>query len=91
MKLVLRTIIFHFICILIFAVVYYNLAESFADTSPTHDNKTFLDYILLSVTIQAGVGFAFLDPVTVYAKLAIILQQIIMISTNVLTIYIFTL
>lgn len=91
MKLVIRTILFHFTCILLFATIYYNLADSFDDTNENRRNKTFLDYIMLAVTIQCGVGYSFLDPTTYYSKMAVILQQLIMISTNVLTIYIFTL
>lgn len=91
MKLVIRTIIFHIICILIFSVVYYNLADDFDDTNENRRNKTYLDYIMLAVTIQCGVGFSFLDPITPYSKGALILQQLIMLSTNVFTIYVLTL
>ncbi len=91
MKLVIRTILFHFTCILLFATIYYNLADSFDDTNENRRNKTFLDYIMLAVTIQCGVGYSFLDPTTYYSKMAVILQQLIMISTHVLTLYIFTL
>jgi hypothetical protein len=79
------------ICILSFATIYYNLADSFDDTNENKRNKTFLDYIMLAVTIQCGVGYSFLDPTTHVSKLALIMQQLIMISTNVLTIYVFTL
>jgi hypothetical protein len=91
MKLVIRTIIFHIVCILVFATLYYNLADSFDDTNENKRNKTFLDYVMLAVTIQCGVGFSFLDPITFYTKLLLILQQLIMISAHVITIYIFTL
>jgi hypothetical protein len=91
MKLVIRTILFHFTCILVFATIYYNLADDFDDTNENKRNKTFLDYVMLAVTVQCGVGYSFLDPTTSATKLALILQQLIMISTNVITIYIFTL
>jgi hypothetical protein len=91
MKLVIRTILFHFTCILFFATIYYNLADDFDDTNDNKRNKTFLDYIMLAVTIQSGVGFSFLDPTTFATKFALIIQQLIMISTNVITIYILTL
>ena len=91
MKLVIRTILFHFTCILFFATIYYNLADDFDDTNENKRNKTFLDYVLLSVTIQCGVGYSFLDPITFYTKFLVILQQLIMISANVFTVYIFTL
>ena len=51
----------------------------------------FIDYILLSTTIQAGVGISDIYPNTIYAKLAIIFQQMLMICTHVVTIYLFNL
>jgi hypothetical protein len=91
MKLVIRTILFHFTCILFFATIYYNLADDFDDTNENKRNKTFLDYVMLAVTVQCGVGYSFLDPTTVATKLTLIIQQLIMISTHVITIFIFTL
>jgi hypothetical protein len=91
MKLVIRTILFHFTCIIFFATIYYNLADDFDDTNENKRNKTFLDYVMLAVTIQSGVGFSFLDPTTPATKLALIIQQLIMISTNIITIFIFNL
>jgi hypothetical protein len=90
MKIIIRTIVFHLLCILVFGIIYFNLADSFDDTNPNKRNKTFVDYCLLSVTIQAGVGFNFLDPITFYSKMAVIIQQILLISTHVITIYAFT-
>ncbi len=89
MKFVIRILFFHFVCILIFATLYYSLSNSFDDTNDNKRNKTFLDYVLVAVTIQCGVGYSFLDPVTFYTKFLVILQQLIMISANVITIYIF--
>jgi hypothetical protein len=91
MKLVFRTFAFHILCILFFGILYYNLTNSFADTSANHKNKTFLDFILLATTIQAGIGFNFLDPINNLSKICVILQQLIMISTHIITLYIFTL
>ena len=90
MKLVIRTLVFHIICILIFSLIYYNLAESFYDV---HNNKekTLIDFISLSATIQSSVGLTYLEPITYYSKIAVLLPQVILISINVITIYIFTL
>lgn len=90
MKLVIRTMLFHIICILMFATCYYILSDSFVDKSETNENKTFLDYFLLSVTIQSGVGYSFLDPINYYSKIFVILQQLIMMSTHIITLYVFT-
>jgi hypothetical protein len=91
MKLVIRTIVFHIICIFIFATIYYNLADSFDNTNENKRNKTFLDYVMLAVTVQCGVGYSFLDPIDHYSKFALIAQQLIMISAHVITVYFFTL
>jgi hypothetical protein len=91
MKLAIRTILFHLFCILFFAFIYYSLKDSFDDIRMDKKNKTFFDYFLLSVTIQSGVGLTYLDPISLYSKLATMIQQLLLISTHVITIYFFTL
>ena len=90
MKVVIRTVLFHFLCIIVFAIVYYNIQYQFQHTI-SHERRTVLDYILLSTTIQAGVGISDIYPISPIAKLIIILQQLIMIMTHVFTIYFFNL
>jgi hypothetical protein len=80
MKLAFRTIIFHFVCILIFSIIYYRLSV----------HGDYIDCISTSTSIQAGVGIASIRPVSFVGKAFMMLQQIILISTHVLTIYIFT-
>jgi hypothetical protein len=91
MKLVIRTLVFHLLCIIFFSFVYYNLRESFDDIRFDKKNKTFFDYFLLSVTIQSGVGLTYLDPIAFYSKIMTMIQQLLLISTHVITLYIFTL
>ena len=57
MKLAIRTVCFHFLCILIFGIIYYNIQYQFQHNDE-QQRKSILDYILLSTTIQAGVGFS---------------------------------
>lgn len=90
MKLAIRTVCFHFLCILIFGIIYYNIQYQF-EYNGKEERKTFLDYILLSTTIQAGVGFSHIYPITNIGKIVMILQQLIMIMTHVFTIYVFNL
>lgn len=90
MKIAIRTVFFHFLCILIFGFVYYNIQNHFHRNS-SQERETFLDYILLSTTIQAGVGISHIYPNTNFAKIILILQQIIMIMTHVFTLYFFNL
>ena len=55
------------------------------------DKKSFVDYILLSTTIQAGVGISQLYPLSLYSKITLITQQLFMLFTHISTLYIFTL
>lgn len=87
MKLVLRTLIFHILCIIIFTIIYSNLTEEFQE----HDKKSFVDFILLSTSIQSGVGISELFPLSYYSKIVIIIQQLLMLFIHVITLYIFTL
>jgi hypothetical protein len=56
-----------------------------------HERNSLLDYILLSTTIQAGVGISDIYPITNVGKIVMILQQLIMILTHVFTLYFFNL
>ena len=89
MKLVIRTVFFHFMCILFFSLVYWVYRADFK-----RDDKKpgdFIDYLFLSTTVQATVGYSKLYPITDTSKLIMIFQQFIMISTNVFLLYLFTL
>ncbi len=88
MKILIRTLIFHFVCILMFSLLYINIADDMVtqDKSPIN----FLDCLLLSTTIQAGVGFTNLLVHGSIGKLIMMLQQLLLISTHAFTLYIFT-
>ena len=95
MKLVLRTLVFHMLCIIVFAFVYKYLSTNFDNDNDKgkyndKDNDNMIDYFLLSVTIQAGIGISGLYPISYLSKLALMLHQFIIISTHVFTLYIFT-
>ena len=88
MKIVIRTVFFHFLCIVFFGILYFYLKEDF--TEKTEINLEIIDCLLLSTTIQAGVGVSDLYPTHFSCKIIMIIQQILMICTHVFTIYIFT-
>ena len=90
MKHVVRIVVFHMICIIIFSFLYYNFKTEF-DNEIIKKNATLLDFILLATTIQVSVGITEIYPKTNITKILIILQQLVMISTNVFTIYFFNL
>ncbi len=96
MKIVIRTVIFHILCIAIFGSLYFKLSEHFQNGKNDNNEKnkrysTFTDFLLLSTTIQAGVGISDLFPISFYGKITVILQQFILIMTHVITLYVFTL
>ena len=90
MKLVLRTLIFHIVCIFIFTFLYRHVAIDFEYDKDKYDKLGLVDFFTLSTTIQAGLGFSDLYPLTHTGKIILMIHQFIVISTNVFTIYIFT-
>lgn len=88
MKIVIRTVLFHILCIIIFSILYYYFREDFRPQ--IKEEFTILDYIFLSTTIQSGVGLTDVYPMNFNGKLVMILQQLVLIMTHVFTIYIFT-
>lgn len=88
MKIAIRTVLFHIICIFIFALFYYYFRDDFK--TEIKEQFTLLDYIFLSTTIQSGVGLTDVYPINFYGKLTMIIQQLVLIMTHVFTIYIFT-
>lgn len=86
MKLAIRTILFHLLCVVFFASLYLAMSDSFRSDKPI----TFTDCLSQSVTIQAGVGFTVMEPFTFASKLAVVLHQLVLISTHVATLYVFT-
>jgi hypothetical protein len=90
MKIAIRTLCFHFLCIFIFGIIYYNIHSQF-EHKGTQQRESILDYILLSTTIQASVGISDIYPITNTSKFMMIFQQIIMIMTHVFTLYFFNL
>jgi hypothetical protein len=89
MKLLIRSFVVHILCIIVFALIYSNISEEFHFMDK--DKKSFVDYILLSTTIQAGVGISQLYPLYFYSKIVLLTQQLLMLFTHIITLYIFTL
>ena len=96
MKLVIRTALFHLLSIIIFALIYLYISEDFQSGNGDYERKNkkyknFTDFLLLSTTIQAGVGISDIYPISFYSKIVLIIQQIMLIFTHLITLYIFTL
>ena len=100
MRIVFRTVVFHILFILIFALIYLAYADDFKSTDKYYYDENnninkkkiiFFDFLLFSTTIQAGVGISEFFPSSSLTKMILITQQIIMISTHVFTLYFLTL
>ena len=87
MRLAIKTIVFHFLCILLFTLLYFNFKDNF--NTQQKDEFTMLDSFFLSTTIQAGVGLSDVFPISSYGKIIMIVQQLSMIMTHVFTLYLF--
>jgi len=85
MKIFIRTLVFHFVCIIMFSLLYLNVMID-------DDNREikYIDCLMLSTTIQSGVGLTNISLSNSLGKMILILQQLVLISTHVFTIYIFT-
>ena len=93
MRRVVNTLAIHLFCIIFFAFFYYYFSTHFVNNKRYNYKSnidTIIDFFLFSTTIQAGVGISEVLPISAYGKLLMILQQLIMISISVLTIYSFT-
>jgi len=101
MKRVVQTLAIHSFCIVFFAFFYYYFSKHFDTNTQNKPNKftyynnesnieSIIDFLLFSTTIQAGVGISDILPISVYGKILMMIQQIIMISISVITIYVFT-
>lgn len=95
MKLVIKTFAFQVFCVILFTLIYIAFKNDFVRDPTFTKNKTtvpeLLDCFFLATTVQAGVGYSDLIPNSDTSKIILILQQFIMISANLFTLYIFTL
>jgi len=75
----------------LFTLFYLVLpGDSFVYTNEKKGNPNLIDFFNLSVTTQAGVGLTNISPVTDFATLVTTLQQILMITKNIIILYVFT-
>ena len=95
MRIVVKTLSVHLFCILFFAFFYSFFSTHFNNNKEKNYNRkskldSIIDFLLFSTTIQAGVGFSDILPISIYGKILMIIQQLLMISINVTTIYVYT-
>jgi tagatose-1,6-bisphosphate aldolase non-catalytic subunit AgaZ/GatZ len=93
MKLVVRGAIFNILCIIVFGFIYWYYKNHFTKSQNTA-HFTYgdpVDYFYLSTNIQSSVGYAGLTPITDFSKIVIMIQQVLMITSNIFLLYILTL
>jgi hypothetical protein len=91
MKLAFRTVLFQFTCIIVFALTYYFLRDYLRSKSRDSNPFSLIECFFLSVTIQAGVGITDIYPISYHTQIVMIIQQLIMLTSGIFTIYFFTL
>jgi hypothetical protein len=89
MKYVIRGALYNFLCIFVFAIIYYNIRKEMDlnEDMSRYIEPRFPDTLFLATTIQAGVGYALVMPKTDFAKYTIMCQQYFMIFTNLMLFY----
>lgn len=91
---VLNTLIFQLSCIVLFSYLYWIYIDDFVPATTSNKNKQtkgeFIDCFYTSITIQAGVGYNGLDPISNIAKMLLMAQQFVMICANVIIFYLFS-
>ena len=89
MKYVVRGALYNFICILVFAIIYYIIRAEMDmnEDMSQYVEPTFADTLFLSTTIQAGVGYTLLTPKSSLSKYLLMIQQLFMIFTNLMLFY----
>jgi hypothetical protein len=95
MKAVIQTVTFQLICVLVFGYIYWLYIDDFVPASISSNKNSkktgnLIDCFYTSITVQSGVGYNGLDPITNRAKLILMTQQFIMICANVLILYLFS-
>ena len=93
MKYVIRGSIWNLMLIFIFFGIYFILQNDFT-LDPSYKKYIkpgITDILFLATTVQAGVGYSLVYPLTQTAKITMVLQQILMLSSNLMLIYLFTL
>ena len=89
MRYVIKGALYNFLCIIVFAIIYYSFRLQMNVNSDILDyvEPKFQDSLFLASTIQAGVGYSLLTPRTAFAKYLMMIQQWFMIFTNLLLVY----
>ena len=92
MKQLFKTFLFQLVSIIIFGCLHWIYREDFSlnFVSKIKNDLRIFDCFYTSVTIQSGVGYSILNPHTNRAVLILTIQQLLMIFSNIVMLYLFS-
>ena len=92
MKYVIKGVCYNLALIIIFFTIYTILKKDLTlDSSYTkYIPPNVTDIFFLSTTIQSGVGYSLVYPMTHTTKIIMTVQQLLMITSNLMLLYFFT-
>jgi hypothetical protein len=92
MRQVFHTFLFQLTSIIIFGSLYWIFKDDFSlnVANEKKNDLRILDCFFTSVTVQAGVGYSILNPDTNRAVTLLMIQQLIMVFSNILILYLFS-
>ena len=89
MKLIYAGVLLNLFLVLLFGLIYWKYGDEF--TRDVDKNRVVVgnlfDFFYLSITIQAGVGYLGLIPISDLGKLLLMIQQLCMIMSNIIVVY----
>jgi hypothetical protein len=93
MKYVFRGALYNFLCIFVYAIIYYVIKNEMDINKEIsgYTEPRFPDTLFLATTVQAGVGYTIVTPKSDLAKYVLMSQQFFMIFTNLMLFYFITL
>ena len=90
MKLIFAGVLLNLILIILFGLIYWIFSNQFNNDSTNNRIRkqgSLIDCFYMSITIQAGVGYQGLTPINDLAKFLLMAQQICMITSNIIVVY----
>jgi hypothetical protein len=89
MKLIYAGVLLNLFLVILFGLIYWNFGDEF--TADVDKNKVVVgnlfDFFYLSITIQSGVGYFGLIPISDLGKFLLMIQQVCMIVSNIIVVY----
>lgn len=89
MKLIYAGVLLNLLLVILFGLIYWKFGDEF--TKDVEKKRVVMgnlfDFFYLSITIQAGVGYLGLIPISDLGKLLLMIQQLCMIMSNIIVVY----